>query len=213
MTACAARAARMLATMLALAAAAGCGPVTTPAPSASPPAPAPASAVVSAAASIPGILAVIPGEGRVTYSVTLRPGQCHARDAGRLPDPACTPGSLDPRVTQAGIAETICRHGWTATVRPPSGMTDRAKYDVAYPAYSVPAGTAAELDHLVPLELGGANDIGNLWPEAGAIPNRKDSVEGALRKAVCNGTVRLAAAQYAIAANWETAEKTVGIGG
>jgi hypothetical protein len=120
-----------------------------------------------------------------------------------LPDPACTPGSLDPRITQADIRSTICRHGWTAAVRPPAAVTDSAKYRVAYPAYGIPAGTAAELDHLVPLELGGSNDISNLWPEVGRVPNAKDPVENDLRADVCAGELTLAQAQLAVAADWE----------
>ena len=152
---------------------------------------------------LPGTLAAIADEGRVTYSVTLRPGQCRARDGGRLPDPACTPGSVDPAVTQATIRRTICVSGWTATVRPPSGETTRAKYDVARPAYGSTA--PGELDHLVPLELGGSNDITNLWPEAGAIPNAKDPVENELKAAVCAGTITLYRARLAFARDWETA--------
>jgi hypothetical protein len=37
-----------------------------------------------------------------------------------LPDPACTPGALNPDVTQASIGSTICVSGWTATIRPPT---------------------------------------------------------------------------------------------
>jgi hypothetical protein len=171
-----------------------------------PPSPVPpAVSVPGVSAAIPGTLAAVADEGRVTYTVTLRPGQCHARDNGRLPDPACTPGSLDPRITQASIGSTICRHGWTAAVRPPASATDHAKHDVAYPAYGIPAATPSELDHLVPLELGGSNDIGNLWPEVGRVPNVKDAVENRLHAEVCAGRVSLAAAQLAIAADWETA--------
>jgi hypothetical protein len=144
----------------------------------------------------------ISDEGRVTYSVTLAPGSCHAQDGGQLPDPRCTPGSYDPAVTQATIHKTICVTGWTATVRPPVSQTNTAKFSVAYPAYSIPAGTKAELDHLVPLELGGANDITNLWPEVGKVPNPKDSVENRLRSEVCAGTVTLSRARAEIAANW-----------
>jgi hypothetical protein len=198
--------ARLAVLLAAVLAAAGC--VSVP-PSAvtmpPPPSPVPPGSVPGVSAAIPGVLAAVADEGRVTYTVTLRPGQCHARDDGRLPDPACTPGSTDPRVTQASIATTICRAGWTATVRPPASATDRAKHDVAYPAYGIPAGTPSELDHLVPLELGGSNDISNLWPEAGRVPNVKDAVENRLRAEVCAGRVPLAAAQLAIASNWETA--------
>jgi hypothetical protein len=197
---------RLAVLLAAVLAAAGC--VSVP-PSAvtmpPPPSPVPPGSVPGVSAAIPGVLAAVADEGRVTYTVTLRPGQCHARDDGRLPDPACTPGSTDPRVTQASIATTICRAGWTATVRPPASATGRAKHDVAYPAYGIPAATPSELDHLVPLELGGSNDISNLWPEAGAIPNAKDAVENRLRGEVCAGRVPLAAAQLAIASNWETA--------
>ena len=57
-----------------------------------------------------------------------------------------------------------------------------------------------EYDHLVSLELGGAdNDARNLWPEPGASPNPKDAIENALHRMVCDGQVRLAEAQRIIA--------------
>jgi hypothetical protein len=60
-----------------------------------------------------------------------------------------------------------------------------------------------EYDHLVPLELGGAtNDPRNLWPEPGASPNPKDSVENALNRKVCDEKMGLAKAQRLIARNW-----------
>ena len=63
-----------------------------------------------------------------------------------------------------------------------------------------------ELDHLVPLELGGANSTSNLWPEPGGSPNAKDGVESRLRAEVCGGKLTLAAAQQEIASNWTTAK-------
>jgi len=36
---------------------------------------------------------------------------------------ALTPGALNPDVTQATIRSTICRRGWTKTVRPPTSFT------------------------------------------------------------------------------------------
>ena len=147
--------------------------------------------------------------GHVTYSVHLR--SCHTRDGGKLPDSTCTLGSIDPAVGQGNIHSTICRRGWTARVRPPESQTQWAKYHVAYPAYHIPGSARSELDHLVPLELGGSNDITNLWPEVGPLPNPKDTVENALHRAVCDGQVRLAAAQRAIATNWRTAEARLGL--
>lgn len=69
-----------------------------------------------------------------------------------------------------------------------------------------------ELDHLVPLELGGSSDVSNLWPEPGPIPNPKDRIENAVRRAVCAGKVPLALAQHAMAADWTTAERVLGLG-
>jgi hypothetical protein len=149
--------------------------------------------------------------GHVTYSIHLRPGSCHTRDHRQLPETRCTPGSVDSAVTQDNIHSTICRVGWTGKVRPPEAQTERAKYHVAYPAYHIPASAGSELDHLVPLELGGSNDMTNLWPEVGRIPNPKDKVEDALNQAVCRGRVSLVAAQLAIATNWLTAEARLGL--
>jgi hypothetical protein len=146
--------------------------------------------------------------GEVTGTVH---GPCHTRHHGELPDRSCTPGAVDPAVNQGDIATTICRTGYTTKVRPPESQTEKLKFDVVEPAYGQ-RDVSGELDHLVPLELGGANDAANLWVEAGSIPNPKDAVEDALNKAVCDGQVRLRAAQQAIAANWLTAETGLGIG-
>ena len=154
-------------------------------------------------------LVVLHDPGQVTGTLT---GPCHARDNGRLPDPQCTPGGIDPAVTQANIQSTICVSGYTERVRPPESQTEAFKFDLAYPAYGIPSGDESELDHLVPLELGGDNDAANLWPEVGSLPNPKDAVEDALNQAVCDGRVSLARAQRAIARNWETAESRLGLG-
>lgn len=156
-----------------------------------------------------------PGSPPAATTATQPPGSCHARtDHGQpLPDPACTPGALNPAVTQATIGATICRRGWTATVRPLVSYTDKIKRE-SIVAYGLPPGTRGELDHLTPLELGGApSDVRNLWIEVGPIPNPKDQVEGALNRAVCSGRVQLAAAQQAIRTDWVTAETVLGLGG
>ena len=139
------------------------------------------------------------------------PAHCTYRDHGQLPDPRCTPGAVDPAVTQGNLRSTICRPGYTRTVRPPESQTERFKFEVAYPAYGDPHSRKTELDHLVSLELGGANDAANLWPELSPTPNPKDKVEDALHAAVCDGRVTLKAAQNAIASNWETAESNLGL--
>jgi hypothetical protein len=54
---------------------------------------------------------------------------CHARGRGSfsLPDPRCTPGALNPAVTQENIGASICREGYTATVRPAESVTEPEK--------------------------------------------------------------------------------------
>lgn len=132
-------------------------------------------------------------------------GSCHARGHGLYsrPDPTCTPGALNPAVSQSTIDRTICVPGWTATVRPAESITESEK-EASLTAYGDNGGLSEyEYDHLVPLELGGAtNDPRNLWPEPGSSPNPKDDVEFALREKVCAGELSLARAQREIASDW-----------
>ena len=137
-------------------------------------------------------------------------GSCHAIGAGLfvLPDPSCTPGAVDPAVTEASIGRTICRAGWTSSVRPPEAVTEAEKRAsiAAYGDYAGRRLGAYEYDHLVPLELGGAvNDPRNLWPERGESPNPKDRLEDALNALVCARRMGLAEAQQAIAGDWVAA--------
>jgi hypothetical protein len=147
---------------------------------------------------------------RVT-GIAAMPAHCTFRDHQQLPDPRCTPGAVDPAVTQGNLRSTICHPGYTKTVRPSASQTNKFKFEVAYPAYGEPHSKKTELDHLVSLELGGANDAANLWPESPPTPNPKDKVENALHAAICDGKVTLKAAQNAIASNWETAERNLGL--
>jgi hypothetical protein len=143
--------------------------------------------------------------------------------SAHLPNPRLTPGLADPRVTQADIGRTICVSGYTATVRPPVSVTERIKVQ-AMAAYGLHDSMSNyELDHLIPLELGGAPaDIRNLWPEPyeahgggsgaqGTGAETKDRVENAGRSAVCAGRLTLAAAQEGIATNWFTFGRSLGV--
>jgi hypothetical protein len=144
---------------------------------------------------------------------------CHASGhtaAEVRPDPRCTPGAVNPAVTQATIRSTICRSGWTKTVRPPVSVTEPEKL-ASLAAYGKREASRYEYDHLVPLELGGAvNDPRNLWPElnspgaGGFYQNPKDHLENTLKRRVCDGLESLAAAQHAIASNWAAAYRSFG---
>jgi hypothetical protein len=154
--------------------------------------------------AIAGALVVSVASPTVVQSQRV-PGSCHARGSGLYsqPDPACTPGALNPAVTQATIDQTICVSGYTETVRPSESVTEAEK-SVSMAAYGDRGSIGAyEYDHLVSLELGGAlNDARNLWPEPGSSPNPKDTVENALHRAVCDGQMPLPQAQHIIATSW-----------
>jgi hypothetical protein len=145
------------------------------------------------------------GPAPASQDTSSTPSTCVARNHGLFsqPDPACTPGAPNPAVTQATIAATICRPGYTETVRPPESVTEPEKLQSMKAYGDSGSPHDFEYDHLIPLELGGAaNDSRNLWPEPGASPNLKDRVENALHRAVCDGLMSLRAAQRIIATGW-----------
>jgi hypothetical protein len=132
-------------------------------------------------------------------------GSCHERGQFPFnnPDLHCTPGALNPAVTQATIRTTICRSGYTSRIRPSTSVTGPEKLASirAYGLHGSPR--SYEYDHLISLELGGAaNDSRNLWPEPGASPNLKDKVENYLHLRVCDGRMSLARAQSIVALSW-----------
>jgi hypothetical protein len=132
-------------------------------------------------------------------------GSCHAKGSGDFsePDPRCTPGAINPAVTQHTIDRTICVPGWSAKVRPSPSITDKEKRASMAAYGDGPPPSDYEYDHLVSLELGGAsNDARNLWPEPGGSPNPKDAIENTLHRMVCHGQVSLARAQRIIATDW-----------
>lgn len=114
------------------------------------------------------------------------------------PDPQLTPG-------MAGMAGTadVCRPGFAQRMRDVPESTKRqvfAEYGV------IPErGERFEIDHLVPLELGGANDRRNLWPQPFAgtwTAGQKDRLENALHRDVCRGREPLGQAQAEIKQDW-----------
>lgn len=139
------------------------------------------------------------------------PGTCHIRGSSPLnmPDSRCTPGALNPAVTQRTIGKTVCRSGYSSRIRPSTSITGPEKLASmrAYGLYK--SARSYEYDHLISLELGGAaNDRRNLWPEPGASPNLKDKVENNLHAQVCAGRMKLARAQTIIATAWVWFYKT-----
>jgi len=116
-----------------------------------------------------------------------------------LPDRACTPGAIFPSATKA----RICEAGYTKRVR---NVPERVK-NLVYGRYGItrhPRGTY-EMDHLIPLELGGSNKQKNLFPQA-AQPrpgfHEKDVLENQLHASVCDGSMKLRTAQRLVATDW-----------
>lgn len=128
-----------------------------------------------------------------------------------LPDLA-HPGVVNPAVTGETQAATICVHGWTATVRPPTSYTDKLRNALTMPGHKPIEG---ELDHRLSIEDGGDPAApGNLWwmiyaDRYGA--RVKDVLETKLARRVCAGTLPLSEARGALMGNWLVAyEKYVG---
>jgi hypothetical protein len=116
-----------------------------------------------------------------------------------MPNRTLTPGDVVQRDTVS-----VCSTGNAGRHRKVSYRTR----DRVYLAYGIPRGKRKglyEIDHLVPLELGGSNRPANLWPQPLADAKLKDRVEDELHEAVCNGDMTLDAAQRAIERDWHTA--------
>src|SRR6478609_5145920 len=111
-------------------------------------------------------------------------------------DPVRTPGVLNPDVRQETIGDTICRQGWTRTIRPPTAYTNELKQRqmLEYGVGGDPSGY--QEDHLISLELGGhPTDPRNLWPEPYPRASQVDLIENDLNRQVCDGSLTLAEAQ------------------
>jgi hypothetical protein len=121
----------------------------------------------------------------------------HGRPANAvLADPLRTPGVLNPDVTQANIRSTICRHGWTATIRPPVEYTNDLKRNQMRQYGETGSLSEYQEDHLISLELGGnPTDPRNLWPEPYPRASDVDRIENDLNAQVCSGQLTLAQAQ------------------
>lgn len=135
--------------------------------------------------------------------------------AGDLPDPAITPGAINPNVTQSNIDKTVCIKGWTKTVRPPASYTNKLKkYQIREYGYQDTNPKNYEEDHLIPLSVGGnPTNVKNLWPQPRNSEwnaAKKDQLEFALYKAVCRNDISLEEARTAFATNWIKAYKQYG---
>jgi hypothetical protein len=133
--------------------------------------------------------------------------------ADDIPDPTLTPGVARTDISQ----DQICATKWGTDER---HVTDTMKgkvfanygYTGNYDPRCVPSGNRhCEIDHLISRELGGADDVANLWPQAyGSQPwnaDLKDKLENRLHKEMCAGNVTLQEAQDMLVKDWRVAYK------
>lgn len=143
---------------------------------------------------------------RLLILILLSAGVAHAGD---LPDSSVTPGVARPGVTAADL----CPIAHTPALRNVSSAEKRQvymRYGLAGNHTDYCASLeGCEVDHLISLELGGSNDVANLWPEPyDGTPwnaHSKDKLENRLHALVCAGTISLADAQHDIATDWISA--------
>lgn len=126
----------------------------------------------------------------------------------RLPPPE-TPGAIDPAVTQANIDDTVCRPGYSRSARPAYAITGPLKRRMMNTQYPDEAMADYELDHLIPISIGGAPlDRRDLWlqPRRGeANAEDKNVLAYVLWRLVCTHQVPLQTAQRDISRDWTRA--------
>jgi hypothetical protein len=147
--------------------------------------------------AVTGGATATPSTKEPNWGVQAKTSGCQAHNG--LQDFACTPGDIISSATKS----QICTPGYARSVR---NVPQSVKNKV-YAEYGITKRRPGqyEVDHLVSLQLGGSNDISNLWPEIDAPKpgfHEKDKVENYLHDQMCKGAMTLKAVQIAIATNW-----------
>ena len=124
--------------------------------------------------------------------------------------------NVTPGAVRTTSATELCRPGFTTK---DFRHTTHAMKVEAYARYGqTPDSGEFEVDHLIPLTIGGADDIKNLWPQPvhgldepkdlparpGSIPgyHQKDKLENALHRMICKHKINVKAAQSCIRHDW-----------
>jgi hypothetical protein len=125
----------------------------------------------------------------------------HDTGSAVMPDPMLTPGGV-----LTTNANEICVSGYAKRTR---DVTSRTKDDVYYEYHIATHGAGEyEIDHLIPLGIGGSNDITNLWPQpTEPRPGRleKDTLEDVLHRRICDHSLDVRTVQHEIATDWAAA--------
>lgn len=140
-----------------------------------------------------------------TWRTRRVPGQSRFNlRAPILPDPKLTPGD-----TLDVAPRDFCTPGYSKKVRDVPASVKRKVYELYGIRKRQPG--EYEIDHLIPLQLGGSNAIGNLWPHSRYLPRwharMKTAVGQEMHRRVCRGELDYEVAQREIAHNWIAAYK------
>jgi hypothetical protein len=123
--------------------------------------------------------------------------------SGPVPDRHLTPGVFRP----VSINE-VC----TATYSDDADVVPASVKERVFQEYGMaPQSRNYELDYLISPQLGGTDDVGNLWPEPASASvwnvRDKDALENRLHQLVCQNKVTLSTAQHDLAIDWISAYK------
>lgn len=167
-------------------------PAPAPTPTTSPPADTDPATDAVVAATAPALGAA------VLVAPRTKTSGCRL---GANPDRRCSPGAYYTQLTKAVICSPSFRMSTISNVRESEKFRVEREYGMTPRRY----GRTLEIDHIVSLELGGSNDIANLFPQSyagGYGYPAKDRLERKLHTMVCSGAITLRASQRGIATNW-----------
>ena len=132
-----------------------------------------------------------------------QPGLAPAQEKpSYLPNPKLTPGA-----TVKISKDSLCRGSETV-----DGSLSISLKRKVFEVYGIRTERSVphNVDHLIPVSLGGSSAIENLWPQplSGEWSyNQKNKLERRLRKLVCSGELDLETAQREISTDWVGAFK------
>lgn len=111
-------------------------------------------------------------------------------------------GRINAQMTEQLICASSFRTGRYRHV------TAKMKRAICQRDHATPCdGKHFEIDHLIPIEIGGSNLPDNLWAEPIEQARIKDKLENRLRRDVCAGKLTLIEAQQCIAKDWVACAK------
>ena len=146
------------------------------------------------------LLVVPPSHGRSFHVHAPYP-------AGVVPDRKLTPGDVNPDITEAVVTAPGFRTSRYRDVTYEEKQEDADEYKVPWSEHS-----KYEFDHLIPITVGGSNNLYNLWPEPLHVnvdgydmgAKTKDELEDTIGKLVRSGRMPIAEGQ-ALFKDWPAA--------